>query len=301
MHIAKIASSLEEDMRFGRRVAIASIAASCVLATANIAVGRMAGSTTVVAAGVEFVGDVIASTFVLLGMIFGSRPADENHPYGHGRVEILAGLTVGIILAAGGVGICYRSLGRISEIHPPPGVYAMWPLIGAIVLRSAMSAFKFRGARRIGSASLIADARNDAVDIVSSVTALAALGLTLFDPGRFLAADHYGGVAVGLFVIYTGLRILRDTSMDLIDTMPHAGTIEAIRRAAAAVEGVRGTEKCYARKTGLKYHVELHVDVDPWMTVEDSHAVATQVRSHIRSALPAVGDVVVHIEPHRPV
>ena len=76
--------------------------------------------------------------------------------------------------------------------------------------------------------------------------------------------------------------------MDLIDTMPHSGTIAAIRRAAAAVEGVLGTEKCYARKTGLKYHVELHVEVDPWMTVEDSHAVATQVRTHIRSALPSV-------------
>ena len=300
MSMTYAAASLETDMLFGRKVAIASIAASSILATANIVVGMLAGSTSVVASGVEFVGDVIASTAVLLGMILGSRPADENHPYGHGRIEILAGLTVGIILASGGVGICYRSLGRITEAHSPPGAYAMWPLIGAMVIRGSMATFKFRAGRRIGSVSLIADAWNDAVDILSAMAALAALGLTLFDPGRYLAADHYGGFAVGLFVIYTGLRVLRDASMDLIDTMPNPGTIDAIRCAAAAVEGVRGTEKCYARKTGLKYHVELHVEVDPLMTVEDSHAVATLVRSHIRSALPSVGDVVVHIEPTRP-
>jgi cation diffusion facilitator family transporter len=300
MHMSDTASSLEDDMLFGRKVPIASIAASGVLATGNLIVGLLAGSTSVVAAGVEFVGDVIASTFVLLGMILGARPADEDHPYGHGRIEILAGLTVGFILASGGAGICYRSLGGIAEVHTPPGAYSMWPLIAAIFIRGAMAAFKFRAGGRIGSVSLLADAWNDAVDILSALAALAALGLTLFDPGRYLAADHYGGFAVGLFVIYTGLRVLHDASMDLIDTMPQSRTIEAIRRAASAVEGVRGTEKCYARKTGLKYHVELHVDVDPLMSVEASHAVATQVRLHIRSTLPTVGDVTVHIEPFHP-
>ena len=297
---ASTLSSLEARMRFGRRVAIASIAASGLLAAGNIIVGLFAGSTSVVAAGVEFVGDVIASTFVLVGMTLAAKPADDNHPYGHGRIEILAGLTVGIILAAGGVGICYRSLERVSELHTPPAAYSVWPLLGAIVIRGAMSTFKFRAGRNIGSVSLIADAWNDAVDILSALAALVALGLTLMDPARYLSADHYGGFAVGLFVIYTGFRVLRDASMDLIDTMPQSATIEAIRRAAAVVEGVRGTEKCYARKTGLKYHVELHVEVDPCMTVEDSHAVATRVRSHIRGALPSIGDVIVHIEPYHP-
>ena len=204
-----------------------------------------------------------------------------------------------IILASGGVGICYRSIVRITEAHSAPGAYAIWPLIGAMAIRSAMATFKFRAGRRIGSVSLMADAWNDAVDVLSAVAALVALGLTLSDPGRYLAADHYGGLAVGLFVIYTGLRVLREASMDLIDTMPPAGTIEAIRCAAAAVEEVCGTEKCYARKAGLKFHVELHLEVDPRMTVKDSHAVATQVRSHIRGALPSVGDVIVHIEPSR--
>lgn len=160
-----------------------------------------------------------------------------------------------------------------------------------------MSNLKFRVGRRIGSGSLVADAWNDAVDILSAAAALCALCLTLYDPVRFLPADHYGGFTVGLFVIYTGLRVLRDTSLDLIDTMPGLEEIERIKPAALQVEGVRGIEKCYARKTGLQRHVDLHVEVGSQITVAQAHDIATNVRMHIRLALPEIADVLVHVEP----
>ncbi len=160
-----------------------------------------------------------------------------------------------------------------------------------------MSNLKFRVGRRIGSGSLVADAWNDAVDILSAAAALCALGLTLYDPVRFLPADHYGGFTVGLFVIYTGLRVLRDTSLDLIDTMPGLEEIERIETAALQVVGVRDIEKCYARKTGLQRHVDLHVEVDSQITVAQAHDIATNVRMHIRLALPEIADVLVHVEP----
>jgi len=180
-----------ENLRLGQRVAGASILASCVLSAGNIWVGYAAGSTSVLAAGFEFLGDVLASILVLVGMILAAKPADADHPYGHGRIEILAGLSVGIILAAGGLGICFRSLQKITEVHPPPEVYSIWPLLAAIVIRTGMSTLKFRVGGRIGSASLAADAWNDAVDILSAAAALCALGLTLYDPVQFLPADHY--------------------------------------------------------------------------------------------------------------
>ena len=285
------------NLRLGRRVAAVSIGASCLLSLSNVWIGYAAGSTSVVAAGFEFLGDVLASVLVLAGMTLAARPADAEHPYGHGRIEILSGLGVGVILAAGGLGICARSLRNITEQHPPPGLYSVWPLLAAIVIRAAMSTLKFRVGRRIGSASLIADAWNDAVDILSASAALCALGLTLYDPGRFLSADHYGGFAVGLFVIYTGGRVLRETSLDLIDTMPAQELIDRIKAAALQVDGVQGVEKCYARKTGLQHHVDLHVEVDPRITVADSHEIAANVRTHIRAALPEIADVLVHIEP----
>lgn len=278
-------------------MALWSIGASVVLASANIIVGLLAGSTSVVATGLEFVGDVIASTFVLVGMLVAGKPADSDHPYGHGRFETLAGLIVGIILAGGGAGICYRSLQHVSETHLPPSINAAWPLLGAIVVRSIMSTIKFRVGRRIQSASLVADAWNDSVDILSAAAALVALGLTIYDPSRFLAADHYGGFTVGLFVIFTGLRVIRDASLDLMDTMPGRNVTAEIREVALGVPGVVGVEKCFARKTGLQYHVDLHLEVDPNLTVWESHDIATQTRIRIRERLDWIADVLVHVEP----
>ena len=286
-----------DNFRLGKQVAIASIAASCILSAANVWVGYAGGSTSVVAAGFEFLGDVLASVLVLTGMILAGKPADANHPYGHGRIEILAGLSVGMILAAGGVGICVRSLHEVTKVHGPPAIYSIWPLLAAIIIRTSMSTVKFRVSRKIGSASLMADAWNDAVDILAAATALGALALTLYRPEQFLAADHYGGFAVGLFVIYTGLRVLRETALDLIDTMPKEEFIERIKSTALQVRDVEGIEKCFARKTGLRHHVDLHVEVDPGITVAESHDIATNVRAHIRDTIPEVADVLVHIEP----
>jgi cation diffusion facilitator family transporter len=270
---------------------------SAVLAAANITVGLMAGSTSVVAAGAEFAGDVLASVFVLAGMTIAVRPPDDNHPYGHGRYETLAGFLVGIILFAGGVGICWRSLQRVGEAHAAPSVFAVWPLVAAVLLRGIMAAIKFRVGRRIKSASLVADAWNDSVDILSAGAALAALGLTLLDPVRFLAADHYGGFAVGIAVAVTGLRILRDTSMDLTDATPADEALREIREVALSVEGVEGIEKCFARNSGLQVHVELHVEVDPQLTVGASHEIAGAVRTRLREKLDWIADVLVHVEP----
>ncbi|MCW5962546.1 MAG: cation transporter [Bryobacterales bacterium] len=289
--------SNEADWQLGRRVAIASVAVSAVLALANIAVGYVANSTSVLAAGLEFAGDVVASLLVLFGMMVAARPADSNHPYGHGRAEILTALAVGTILFLAGIGISFRSLQKIDEIHPAPPLWALWPLVGAIVARAGMAALKFRVGKRIQSSALAADAWNDLVDIISAFAALTALGLSLADSDRFRAADHYGGFAVGFFVIITGLRVLRESSLELMDTMPDGEQIAQIRAHAVGVPGVVAIEKCYARKTGLQYHVDLHVEVDPHITVQASHEIASEVRAHLRAKLPWVADVLVHIEP----
>jgi cation diffusion facilitator family transporter len=293
-----LASTVQRDkLKLGRRVAILSIVASAALAMGNVIVGLLAGSTSVVAAGLEFAGDILASAFVLVGMLIATKPADSDHPYGHGRFETLAGFMVGIILAAGGVGICWRSLQKVSEIHASPGAYAVWPLLGAILIRSITSTIKFRSGRRIQSASLVADAWNDAVDILSSAAALVALSLTLYGPSHFLAADHFGGFTVGLVVIFTGIRVMRDTSLDLMDTMPEDESLEQIRSVALSVPGVMGVEKCFARKTGLQHHVDLHLEVDPELTVREAHDIATLTRIQLCEQLDWIADVLVHIEP----
>ena len=186
---------------------------------------------------------------------------------------------------------------KVSEIHPSPASYGLWSLLGSIGVKGVLSAVKFHHGRRIHSAALIADAWNDRVDILSGLAALAALGLTLYDPERFLAADHYGGFAVGLIVIFIGTRVLWDASLELGDTMPNEDLLTEVRSVALSVPDVVGVEKCYARKTGLQYHVDLHLEVDPDISVRASHDIATRVRLRLRERLDWVADILVHVEP----
>jgi len=286
-----------DSYRTARRVASAGIAVSVLLACTNIVVGLLAHSTSVVATGAEFAGDVLASSIVVVGMRVAARPADENHPYGHGRFETLSAFVVGAILASAGAIISYQSLQAIGARHAPPGPAAAVALVGAIVLRGTMSTIKFRVGRRIRSSALLADAWNDAVDILSATAALIAVGLASYNPERFLSADHYGGFAVGIVVIITGIRVARDASLELVDTMPSAELTSDIIRVAGSVSGVRGVDKVFARKTGLQYHADLHVEVDPALTVGEGHAIGGHVRATLKRDLPWIADVLIHVEP----
>jgi cation diffusion facilitator family transporter len=284
-------------MQIGQRVALTGMLVSGALALIKILAGIWGHSTAVVADGLESAGDVLASGFVLFGLTIAARPADEDHPYGHGRFETLTGLLIGLVLTGGGALISYLSIRQIGQPRPPIETFVVWPLVISMIAKTWLASMKFRYGRRLASAALTADAWNDAIDTFSAIVALVAVGLTLSDPARFADADRYGGCVVGLIVVLAGLRVSRETSLQLMDTMPDDATIEQIRAAAMTVEGVRGVEKCFARKTGLKYHVDLHLEVDPEMTVRRSHELAHDVRQRIMERLPWVADVLVHVEP----
>jgi len=286
-------------MHTGQRVAVLGMVVSAALAVAKITAGLAGHSTAVVSDGFESAGDVFASGFVLLGLTLAAKPADEEHPYGHGRIETLTGLLIGLVLTAAGVLISAGSFEHLGQPHAVTESFVMAPLIVSAVAKSGLASYKFRYGRKLRSAALTADAWNDTMDIASALAALVAVGLTLTDPVRFLDADRFGGIAVGMIVVFTGVRVARDTAMQLIDTMPDPQRMDEIRTVAAAVEGVRGVEKCFARKTGLRYHVDLHLEVDPEMTVRRSHEIAHNVQLRIKEKLDWVADVLVHVEPGR--
>ena len=284
-------------MQIGQRIALTGMAVSGALAAIKIVAGMLGHSTSVVADGVESAADVVASGFVLLGLTLAANPADSNHPYGHGRAETLTGFMLGLALVVAGGTISYRSLENVHGVGQPPAAFVIWPLLLSATVKSLLAALKFRYGRRILSAALVADAWNDFTDVLSAMAALIAVGLALYDPVRLHAADHYGGAIVGLIVISTGLRVTREAGSQLMDTMPGEAVLSRIRGVALSVAGVRGVEKCYARKTGLQYHVDLHLEVDPNMTVRESHDIATDVRIRIKETLHWVADVLVHVEP----
>ncbi len=273
------------------------MAISAVLALVKIAVGMAAHSTSLLADGFESAGDVVSSGMVFLGLSLAARPPDSNHPYGHGRAEILSGLLLGMLLLVGGVAISVHAVMGVGDVTEPPKTYAIWPIVVSIGVKLWLMRVKLVEGRRLNSASLKANAYNDAIDMLAGLVALAALGLTLYNPQRFLLADHYGAFAIGLIMMFTAARVTRETSMQLMDTMPDEEELEAIRAVALRVAGVAGVEKCYARKTGLQYHVDLHLEVDPEVSVRVGHDIASRARDRIREELEWVADVLVHVEP----
>src|SRR5438552_1207493 len=188
-------------MHAGQRLAILGMTASAALALVKILTGLAGHSTAVVADGLESAGDVLSSGLVLLGLKLAAKPADQDHPYGHGRAEIITALLIGLALTAGGALISYGSLQRLGHPREPLESYVVWPLVASFVIKGGLALVKFRLGRRMQSAALTADAWNDAMDTVSAVAALAAVRLAIADPVRFLDADRYGGFLVGLIVV----------------------------------------------------------------------------------------------------
>jgi cation diffusion facilitator family transporter len=282
--------------RMASRIALVGVATSAVLAVVKIAVGLAAHSVAVVSDGLESGADVVTASLVWVGLWIAAKPADQDHPYGHGRFEILAGLAIGMLLAAVGAAICVRSVEERNVAHIP-ALFAVWVLAASIAAHGTFAAVKVRVGRRTRSAALTADGFHDLVDVFSGCVALTAVLLSNFFAG-WEAADHYGGFVIGLIVIFLGLRVSRETSLQLMDTMPDNAQMQQIRDAALHVPGALAIEKCYARKTGLRYHVDLHLEVDPGLTVLASHGIAHEVQLRIKTELEWVEDVLVHVEPH---
>lgn len=280
----------------GKRLALVSVAVGVLLSLTKILVGFAANSTSLVSDGFEGAADVASSAIVFLGLHLASRPPDQNHPYGHGRFETLSGLAVGALLFLTGFLIFWRSSVTMDTGHLVRS-FALYPIFLSMAVKIALSGWKFRVGRRIGSASLHADAWHDITDLISTTVALIAIGLALIDPTRFHEADHLGGMLIGLIVVFLSVRVVRRTVDFLTDTMPDDDLMRQIRSVAATVPGALAVEKCWARRTGLKYHVDMHLEVDPGLTVRDSHSIATQVRIAIKENLDWVADVLVHVEP----
>ena len=284
------------EERIGRGIALISISVGVVLAVAKIWVGLHAGSTSLVSDGLEAVGDVLSSSIVYTGLWLASKPPDYEHPYGHGRYETLAGLAVGAMLLLTGAAIFWHGIQHLNE-RTTLEAYTLYPLAAAVVVKLALAASKFRIAKRIASTALDVDAWHDITDLFSTTVAIIAVTFTLANPNQFGAADHVGGMVIGVIIFFLSVRVVRRTVEQLLDTMPDPDTMRQIREVALSVPGALGIEKCFARRTGLRYHVDLHLEVDPEMTVRESHEIAGEVKNAVKRRLYWVADVLVHVEP----
>lgn len=260
--------------------------------------GIFGNSYALIADAIESTTDIFSSFLVLFGLKYSSRPADENHPYGHGRAEpLITFLVVGFLITSATI-IAYESIQNIGTPHSLP---KSWTLIilGVIIV---WKEFSFRKVMKKGietnSSSLRADAWHHRSDAITSVAAFIGITIALVMGKGYESADDWAALFAAGFILYNSYLIFRPALGEIMDEHLYDDLVLDIRSVSRTVPGVIDTEKCFIRKAGMKYHVDLHALVDAHLSVKEGHDISHLLKDTLVSELPQLGQVLIHIEPH---
>lgn len=280
-----------------QRAVLIGLFVNIVLAVAKLVAGLVGHSYALVADAVESITDIFGSVVIWGGVKIGSRPADHNHPYGHGKAEALAAFVVASIIFLAGVGILIQSVREIITPHRTPAAFTLIVLLAVVTVKEALFRSVLRTAHEVGNDAVKVDAWHHRADAITSLAALIGIGISLLGGPGWEAADDIAAVFASFIIMYNAFRLIREPVRELMDEKPE-GILDQARTVAAEVPGVRLIEKSWARKTGGGYWIDIHVQVDPHLTVRDAHVIAHRVKDALRAAQPEIHDVLVHIEPY---
>lgn len=287
----------ESRLKRGLRATFTGMALNTVLAGGKLAAGVVGHSHALLADAVESLVDVFSSVVVWQGLVVASEPADEDHPYGHGKAEPIAAATVSALLLLAAGWICVQSVRGMAHPHGAPAPFTLAVLLVAVVLKEGLFRYVRGESQTLRSSALQADAWHHRSDAATSLAAGIGISIALIGGPRYAVADDLAAIMAAVIIAWNGWRILHKAVQELMDRSPSAELVRQIRRAAELVSGVDAIEKCLVRQMGYQYYVDMHVQVDPQMTVQRSHEIAHEVKDQVRGQVPAVRDVMVHIEP----
>jgi len=276
---------------------IATMLVNLCLMLVKVITGIVGRSNALVADGVESAADVVVSLLTWLGVSYAQRPPDSKHPFGHGRMESLAGMFSGVALMGAAFGIGLLSARELPGPHEPPAWYTLPVLVGVVGVKWFLARKVSQEAALRESPALEGDAVHHLSDALTSAAAAVGISLALLGGERFHAADDWGALAASVIIFVNGGRIVFTSLHENLDGRVDSELEEQLRCEAFQVSGVLGLDKCLVRKSGPVYFAELHVEVDPGITVQAGHEIGHAVKDHILQALPRVGELVVHLEP----
>lgn len=287
------------DARLKRslRVTLVGLAANTLLTGAKFTAGILGHSQALIADAVESLSDIFSSIIVWRGIVIAAEPADEDHPYGHGKAEPLAAATVATMLLAAAAWIAVESFRKIAQPHPPPAPFTLLVLLGVIGIKEGLFRFVLRESISVESSAVHTDAWHHRADVITSVAAGIGISIALLGGKGYESADEFAAIVAAAIIVWNAWKLLRPALNELMDRSPGRELRERIRHIAESVEGVDRIEKCLVRKMGYHFYADMHVEVDPQMTVKRSHEIAHDVKDRIRGQIPRVRDVLVHIEP----
>lgn len=260
--------------------------------------GIFGNSYALIADAIESTTDIFSSLLVLLGFKYAKRPADENHPYGHGKIEPLITFAVVVFLVVSATIIAYESIRNIQIPHKTPKSWTLIVLGLIIVWKEISFQIVIKKSKQTNSSSLKADAWHHRSDAITSVMAFIGISIAIIFGKGYETADDWAALFASAFILYNSYLILRPALGEIMDEQLYGELIIEIRAKAKEVHGVLGTEKCFIRKAGMKFHVDLHVIVDGNISVKVGHDIAHKLKDYLQNEIENLGQVLIHIEPN---
>ena len=279
------------------KAAYLSIFGNASLAIIKGVTGIFGNSYALIADAIESTTDVFSSLLVLFGLKYSARPADENHPYGHGRVEPLITFAVVGFLVVSATIIVVESIENIQTPHKVPKPYTLIVLAAIIITKEIFYRFISKKSDETKSSSLKADAWHHRSDAITSLMAFLGISIALFMGKGYETADDWAALFASGFILYNAYLILRPALGEIMDEHLYDDMVEEIRTISQKEKGVIETEKCFIRKTGMTYHVDLHVIVDGELTVNEGHEISHNLKDRLLREMPEIADILIHIEP----
>lgn len=270
---------------------------NALLALVKLVAGIAGNTYALVADAVESTADIFASLVVWGALRVATRDPDEDYPFGYGKAESVAAAVVAIMLVAAALGIGFEAIREIRTPHQTPAPWTLLVLVAVLFIKFVLFRRTLSIGEAAGSTAGKADAWHHLSDAITSAAAFIGISIALWGGPGWEQADDWAALFAAAVILYNGVLLIRPALHDLMDRMPGTEIIDAVRRAAVAVPSVLAVEKLSARKAGLVYYVDIHVQADPAMSLHDAHDVSGAVKSAIRASVPSVAGVLVHMEP----
>lgn len=281
----------------GIRAVLNGIIVNVIFSIVKGVAGVIGHSTALTADAIESASDVITSVIVLVGLKMAAKAPDEDHPYGHGKAEPMAAIAVSLSLVLAAVFILVKSFQQILSPVSTPEWFTLPVLISVIIIKEILYRRVSKKGKEIESTAVIGEAWHHRSDAISSLVALIGISIAVIGGKGYESADGWAALVASGIIIFNSYRIFKPAFLEVLDTAPPEEVIHEIKAIASSIPKVKAIEKCFVRKMGLEYVVDIHVMVDPDLSVREGHAIAHAVKDEIMDKKPAVFNVFTHIEP----
>lgn len=288
---------LDESSTRVRQITWVGIWVNLVLSIAKIFAGIVGNSKALIADGIESGADIVTSLALVVGSKFWSAPPDKDHPYGHRRIETIMTLGIGVVVGVVGLSIIWNALSSIRMgVHSHPTILALVVAVVSVLSKEWLFQWSAREGRKIQSMSVIANAWHHRSDAISSIPVVLSVGAAQFFP-EWSFLDAIGAIIAGGFILKASFDIAWPALRQMIDTGATQSTVEKLESIATSVQGVRSVHSLRTRYLGSSIGVDLHIVVDPEITVVQGHEIGDEVEAQMKAQLPEVCEVLIHLDP----